>query len=254
MSTERASWRPTRTPQQASQAEHGDGGAGTNADAESPTKKQKRDSGKGKSRGSRQHKGGANKNWTSKDTNVAAIMNTMARLALQTAARNRLALGAVVDVALVLNEAPLAVEMQAEFQAHRSKAAAMRTALAENPQAAAMSTLGAPTATLAMTLLETLIQMDVGTVPRRGLEEILAAKPSKETLEEWFAFIKVERCADKTRTKLTLAMVACPHRSGILNALRIAGVDIRSGPAPPGWLEDELAAWLPVLESAMDNK
>ena len=84
-----------------------------------------------------------------------------------------------------------------------------------------------------MGLLEILQTMDVGALPRDNLKLITDSVPSQVLLEEWFAFIRVESCADKVTTKIMLAMTTCPHRSAILNALRIAGVDVRSGPAPP---------------------
>ena len=126
----------------------------------------------------------------------------------------------------------------------------MREALANSAEAPPMRTLGAPTATLAMGFLEVLQGLDVGGVPRTDLKKITDSAPSQAQLEEWFAFIRVESCADQNTTKILLSMKTCPHRSLILLALRNAGVDVRSGPAPPGWLEDELAAWLPALDAA----
>ena len=254
---QRAVWRPVRqSPQPDSLPESGSGGASSNAKEESPSKRQKKDGEpkektKGKHlKGSRQHKGGADKTWTSKDPSIAAILGTMARMSLQNASRNRLALGAVMDVLLVPSEHVLAKEMNIEIRAHSSKAITMREALVANAEAPHMRTLGAPTATLAMTLLETLHSMDVGAVPRENLKTILDSAPTQEQLEEWFAFIKVQSCMDKAVAKIMVSMTTCPHRSAILAALRTAGVDVRHGPAPPGWLEDELAAWLPALDAA----
>ena len=85
-----------------------------------------------------------------------------------------------------------------------------------NAEAPQLRTPGAPTAMLAMTLIETLHSIDVGAVPRENLKTVLDSAPTQELLEDWFAFIKVQpSLSDKAVAKILVSMTTCPHRSAI---------------------------------------
>ena len=130
-----------------------------------------------------------------------------------------------------------------------------RKRLEEDPTAPPMSSVGAPTASTVIGFLEALAKADVGAVPRAAITAFLhdvqpeSGDPtcSKEQLEQQFAFLRLEKMHDEAKIKIVIAMHGAPLRPMILAALRNMGLDVRTGMAPPGWMEEELSTWVDAL-------
>ena len=74
------------------------------------------------------------------------------------------------------------------------------------------------------------------------LESLTTA--DKNDVESMVPFCILERCADSSKTKLTVSMTAFPHRSVL-----IAGLHQIVGVASAGYLENELQCWTDYLTS-----
>ncbi|CAK0899303.1 unnamed protein product [Prorocentrum cordatum] len=155
---------------------------------------------------------------------------TLTKLAFQNSFRLRLAAAATIDAFALPKERRAIQKLEAAMEDYRKEAWAARPRGAE-----ALREAGSPVASLAVGLLESLAECDVGGKARTTLELDVAA-------------IRVERCHDTDEVKLQVAAPVWPMRGVITNAYIAEGVANRhTGVALPGWLEDELASWLAIL-------
>ena len=123
------------------------------------------------------------------------------------------------------------------------------------------------TAGLAVALMEAVTKMDdIGGAVRTELQKemkklqepaptteggMLTQEPAvtKAMLEDWAAFIRIERCQDPDLMKLQVAPPRWPALDLIKKALVASGTArLMQGIAPAGYMEDELANWLRALE------
>ncbi|CAK0870274.1 unnamed protein product, partial [Prorocentrum cordatum] len=140
--------------------------------------------------------------------------------------------------------------LQSSFRLRLASGATIDTlALSAQRRAEALREVGGPVASMAIGLLQSLKECDVGGKARLDIDEYLGqvmppgeAEPTmaRTSIELDAAAIRVETCHDEEIVKLQVAAPAWPMR-GTGAALR------RAGAAPPGWLEDEMANWLDVL-------
>ena len=81
------------------------------------------------------------------------------------------------------------------------------------------------------------------------IEEDESTAPAKiQDQCQSFQCFNIQATTDKVR--LQIAMTTGTLRSAILNAVHnLSGIRVSSGPAPRGYLEEELADWIGVLHS-----
>ena len=59
---------------------------------------------------------------------------------------------------------------------------------------------------------------------------------------------RLESTMKEEQTKLLIGFGGWPHNQLIKNSMRQAGHETLQGSAPAGWMEQELGAWIEVLE------
>jgi len=209
----------------------------------------------GSHRGGRRHRRGGHtdKKWTSKDTNIQQCLATIAKLTLQTAQRQRLTMATVVDTFTMPKDLTVIVQLQKTLDEYRKTVQAAREEGADQLRA-----VGSPTASLAVSLVETLQNCDVGGRLKKELGEYLdkiepqsGGEPvvDRINLELDVLAIKIEQPYDESKAKLLLAAPHWPLRGAITIAFQTEGIATRmTGVMPADWLEDELASWLDVLQ------
>ena len=112
-----------------------------------------------------------------------------------------------------------------------------------------------------MVVLETLITLDIGGRPKELIKSYLNQHQPEEPgqqptldrvdIEMVVAFVRVEKCTDKERSKVVIAMQNFELRQTIIKSLQNEGKSVyHCGPAPAGWLEEELSLWLETLKDA----
>jgi hypothetical protein len=215
--------------------------------------------GKGKSkghRGGRRGRRGANhtdKKWTSKDANMQSLLSTLCKLTLQNTFKLRMMAATIIDTFTVGKDHEVVQKLEAVLAEYRKAVEAARPSGIE-----ALQKIGGPVASLVVGLLESLMRCDIGGKSKKDiaayLDGITPAAPGVEpvvtrmNIELDVAAIRVEKCHDDSRVKIPIAAPQWPMRGVVTHAFISEGRATRhTGPAPPGWLEDELASWLDVL-------
>lgn len=105
-----------------------------------------------------------------------------------------------------------------------------------------------------MALLEGFHKADVGASARTNIGKYLhAIQPEEEGTEATITkfdiemtvhFIRLKKCHDEKKTKLMVGAPSWTIRPVITAGLKREGAaTYYVGPAPPGWLEDEISSW-----------
>ena len=206
-------------------------------------------------RGGRRRGKHSKKQWGNKDKSLQSLLLSMLKLTLQNSQKNRMTMAATTDTVLADVDNSLVTAIKEEGVSFAAMVEFARKRLEEDPTAPPMSSVGAPTASTVIGFLEALAKADVGAVPRAAITAFLqevqpeSGDPtcSKEQLEQQFAFLRLEKMHDEAKIKIVIAMHGAPLRPMILAALRNMGLDVRTGMAPPGWMEEELSTWVDAL-------
>jgi len=158
----------------------------------------------------------------------------------------------VVDTFTMPKGHPVITALQQTLEDYRKQVQTAREAGPDQLRA-----VGSPTASLAVTLLEKLATCDVGGVSRQQLNDYLdkieptTGEPTitREQVELDVQAIKIEQPHDESKAKLLIAGPTWPMRGTVTHAFKAEGVATRfTGVMPAGWLEDEVATWLDVLQ------
>ena len=110
-----------------------------------------------------------------------------------------------------------------------------------------------------MALLESLHEQDIGAKTKAKIKEfIILVQPedeaveatlAKRDLEQVISFLRIEKHSDTTKIKLMLGAMQWTMREAIIAAFDNEGKAVHhTGPAPPGWLEEEASLWLEALK------
>ena len=217
--------------------------------------KSKGGKGKGGHRGGRRSRRGGNhseKKWTSKGQNLAQCLTTLTKLTLQTAFRQRVSSATTIDTFTIPKEHHVVGRLEGVMVEYRKEVETARPKGAE-----ALREVGSPVASLAVGLLESLAECDIGGKAKADINQYVTQviptdgsepKITRMSLELDVAAIRMEKCHDETKIKLQVAAPVWPMRGVVTNAFLAEGVALRhTGVAPPGWMEDEMATWLDVL-------
>ena len=192
------------------------------------------------------------KKLTTNDNQLRQLLSLMLRLQLQTQQQVRMMQGILCDSIFMPRDSEIEVKNREEMAAIQAEAAKRRAASAGDTSAPPLA-LGPPTRTLAMSLLEALLEMDIGSGNKAAIQELHAKwtaigneDPTK--IDEEIQLIRISPGEFAQRTRLTIAMPRGQDRTAILKALAaVKDFDIKVGGAPPGWLEEELMEWVDAL-------
>ncbi|CAK0839582.1 unnamed protein product, partial [Prorocentrum cordatum] len=120
----------------------------------------------------------------------------------------------------------------------------------------ALQRLGLPTPALALAMLEGLATCEiggrVGQLTNDYLEQRQPADEAKEPttidvdlLSQQVSFIRIEKIRDPTVAKLVIGARDWPARQLVIDGLRAEGnARHHVGPAPAGWMGEEISVWL----------
>ena len=117
--------------------------------------------------------------------------------------------------------------------------------------------VGSPAASMAMALLDGLLECDIGGKSKDEIKlYIEKVQPSaggvatiqKQDIELVVQAVRVEKTHDETTAKVVVAAPFWELRGIVTRAYLNEGVATRhTGPAPAGWLEDEMSMWLDAI-------
>ena len=115
---------------------------------------------------------------------------------------------------------------------------------------------GPPTPSVFMRLLEELAKLDVGGKNKKIIEEEIgrlesAGEDAPNQLLRTVTMCKFESCYDQDQVKLVIAMNELPSRSAVLDSLVQIGLTYKQGPAPAGYLEEEVSSRIEAIEESL---
>ena len=113
--------------------------------------------------------------------------------------------------------------------------------------------LGAPIPYLWSTLLDTLIQCDIGQASRAAVQtvkELVDSSSDPATVYEHCRHIHCKSCHDKKNHKLTLMIPDRSSRQAVIQAMNQLQVDHKATRPPAGPVEDQLEKYLQILEQS----
>ena len=119
-----------------------------------------------------------------------------------------------------------------------------------------MAVPGNPVPSAALTLLETLLTLEIGAANRKGiegyLEYIQQSHHQQASLTMDFPVCRLQRCHNQDQVKLLMSCHAqhpTPLRVIILHSLIQLDIEKMHGQAPRGYLEEELEEYLSILNA-----
>ena len=93
--------------------------------------------------------------------------------------------------------------------------------------------------------------MEIGAANRTALEAAIVQIETMgpEALGAFIPICRIDEVSDGLQARLLISMITWPTRPAFLAAMNQLGngVSYRSGGPPPGYLEDELGAWIQQL-------
>ena len=189
------------------------------------------------------------------DNQLKQLLSLMIRLQLQTQQQVRMMQGILCDTIFMPKDTLIETKNREEMTAILAEAARRRTSNGDS--SAPPLALGPPTRTMALSLLEALLEMDIGSGNKAAIQEIHArwtamANEDPAKLDEEVQLCRISRGEFAQKTRLTLAMPRGADRTAVMRALgALRDFDIKVGAAPPGWLEEELMEWMDAIGGAI---
>ena len=224
------------------------------ADTEPPTQPKKRN------RRRRTKPAPGNKKLATKDPQLHQLLETLIRLCLMNQQELRNITGFLYDTAFVKDDSPIATTMLQEIRSFTAEAAKRRSEAEAAGDTSRPTPLGPPHRCLALALLEGILASDCGGANKTRVAEIHktwseAASDDQSKLDDFIHTCRLSKAGAPGTTRITIALPKGTDRSTILTALRaIENTDLKSGPPPAGWLEEELSDWLTVLAPSWRRK
>ena len=164
--------------------------------------------------------------------------------------RVRQLMGAEVDTFIGKSDNPIIKAAEAEGRHFAAAVGAYHKAKETNPDAPPP---GPPADAVFCGILEHVINEDIGAINKETIKQILADidtdGPSTFNLD--IHMCKLERCANPQSTKVLIAMNTYKDRKTVISALTNAGFQHLRGPAPPGYLEEDLSEWAAAIEETI---
>ena len=110
--------------------------------------------------------------------------------------------------------------------------------------------LGPPVCSVAHAMLSFLSTADVGAANKTALGQILAAMETAPVAEMYAAIpiCRLEKAYEQDKLKLIVAAKEINHQNLIRNSMEQLGHKCKVGQPPPGYLEEELEAFLDALK------
>ena len=207
--------------------------------------------GKGKARRKRRSTQGKKPEYLkTKDPALRYILNIMSRLILQTQSMVRTALGLLLTTIIIDKTTEPAVSAITEQQNFKNALRELRSSDEDEPKP-----LGAPHLQIFHSFMLGLSKApDIGAPNRDAItawitEADSAPDPPGYIQEYCQSFQVFNVRSNEEKCRLQIAMPAGNIRSHVLKAIEnIGGARISSGPAPRGFLEEELSDWISMLE------
>ena len=185
--------------------------------------------------------------------NTVHVLSIMSRLLLQVTASNRLLSGLMLTTVIMFSADEPAASSLGEQKAFKTmlQDARDKTSPGDPPPA-----VGAPHVRLFLSFITALAKLQVGQKSKNVLDAWLATVAGGAGTSEVPEIIN-ESCQafnifpvanNNEKSRLQIAMSTGPIRVAVLCALnQIERVVISTGPAPKGYLEEELEEWLSVM-------
>ena len=233
----------------ATAAPRGDGN-----DAQSPVRK-KNPATRGK-RGSGRRRNGKSTPKTIEVENQALrdMLVTMGKVTLQSAQRSRLALGCLVTTILLPADSPVAKAMEGEKTSYLERAGELNDQMATAKKAGAeadqtrlkgeITSNGPPDPYILVAMCLALAPLEIGLRSRQELQKAIESfqqGPLKVLM------CRLEKTAEESTKKISLALEDRQFRDSLAEAAANATFQVKTGPAPPGFLEDELSSYIEAL-------
>ena len=171
--------------------------------------------------------------------------------------RIRMLSGIMYDIFIVGMASPIITAMQAGGTAIAAEGSRRREA-AEADGDGRVLALGAPTATMFLAFASASALLVLGGASKNTINEWLTLAAgvamgggtlTQSGIAERVAICKLESCFDEGMTKVVLSFRECPIRLPVLASTQQTEAVHKKGQAPPGFMEDEWAAWLVALVS-----
>ncbi|CAK0894958.1 unnamed protein product [Prorocentrum cordatum] len=146
---------------------------------------------------------------------------------------------------------PLLTHISDELEGSRKRVHGFKSELNKE----ALQRLGPPTPALVLAMLEGLVTCEVGGRVEQHItdyfEECQPADEAKdptidvEALMDQVPFIRIEKTHDPNVASLAMGAHDSPARKFVIDGLRAEGeARHHVGPAPVGWMEEEISVWL----------
>ena len=159
-------------------------------------------------------------------------------------------MGAEVDTFIAKSDNPIIKAADQEGKNFAAAVGLYHKAKEANPDAPPP---GPPADTVFCGILEQALHADIGATNREALTKILAdiERDGPTTFNLDVHICKLERCANPQSTKVPIAMNTYKDRKTIISTLSNAGFQHCRGPAPPGYLEEDLSEWAAAIEETI---
>jgi hypothetical protein len=211
-------------------------------------------SGKGKGKGGRRRRrtqvGRKPEHIKSSDPNLRYVLSIMARLSLQTQSMVRTCLGLLLTTIIMDKNIEPAVSALAEQEQFKLALRELRSNDANDN-----SPLGPPHLQIFHSFMQGLAKAeDIGAPNRTTIQCFVdetdqSADPAAYIADHCQSFQCFNVRNDDKKCRLQIAMPAGTVRSSVMKAIdNIAGARVSSGPAPRGYLEEELSDWVSMLD------
>lgn len=189
-----------------------------------------------------------------KDKQLKELLMNMGKLLLSTTQQVRTLRGATLDTFIADSDHQAIKAVEAEGKAFAQQVEQWRKRREDDEEAAPP---GPPAPTVFVELVTTLAAMDVGAATRQTLQGMLDSverHASPQTfLAQQIQVCRLESIKQEGKAKLVMNLnrVDPSIRTAIIGALTQTGADHKAGAAPPGYLEDEVSAWVTAIGDSM---
>ena len=192
---------------------------------------------------------------TTRDDGLRELLLLLSMLVHQTAARTRELMGCSCDTWLLPTTSTLARRLKAEMAAFTTRVNEWRInrdrALdsGEEPPPA----MGNPSVLLFREMIDALQDEDVG---QANKDQLMVAGTALDELgptgiEQQVPLCRIDATANENTTKITVAMNTYEHRALVLAAMgQMTNANYKGGGPPPGFMEEEVGAWIQQLRGA----
>ena len=189
-----------------------------------------------------------------RDDGLRALLLVMAKLLHKTSRATAVTMSLVCDTFLLTSDCQIVAAQVAETESFNKAVEAWRSERdkALKAKVAPPPPWGAPGPIMAMALLTTLAEQDVGANNRQQLETwTQEGEMDQQAFADKFPHCRLDGTASKETEKLAISTTH-PSRPALLNAIEQVGGRRLHGPPPPGYMEDEIGDWISYLEGALE--